>query len=331
MPQPCSPFRLNQERENHWNSLAPAPARGDLSPASPAASWNAWDFHKRDKTGGVEPCSPTSPRPTGLQSDCRTPKRQGTSSSKFDEWAKRKEEQRFEEAKEEEGSRKQKDMDPNSGDKERTSLLNDKAVAMGLVSKKAVTDLNSIRRIYMDFDADGSGLIEPPEFMPLLSKEVWAVWDQVDSDGSGTIDFDEFQRWYAELMGIDAWTGQGEELRTKKFIPEEISGDQIMVRNVAKNLNRSILEVEKLYDEFKKLDTDNSNTLEMNEIQKEFAPKGPEVPEHVFKMFWKDFDKDGRGSVTFVDFCTWYLKFMKGDSSPMEQYFAYMSATPGAR
>lgn len=37
---------------------------------------------------------------------------------------------------------------------------------------------------------------------------------EVDSDGSGTIDFDEFQRWYAELMGIDAWTGQGEELRT---------------------------------------------------------------------------------------------------------------------
>ncbi|CAK9097145.1 Probable calcium-binding protein CML16 (Calmodulin-like protein 16) [Durusdinium trenchii] len=205
-------------------------------------------------------------------------------------WAKRKEEQRFEEAKEEEGSRKQKDMDPNSGDKERTSLLNDKAVAMGLVSKKAVTDLNSIRRIYMDFDADGSGLIEPPEFMPLLSKllrrkpeeldkrEVWAVWDQVDSDGSGTIDFDEFQRWYAELMGIDI-LDYGE-----KFIPEEISGDQIMVRNVAKNLNRSILEVEKLYDEFKKLDTDNSNTLEMNEfrilIQKEFAPKGPEAIEN---------------------------------------------------
>lgn len=31
---------------------------------------------------------------------------------------------------------------------------------------------------------------------------------EVDEDGSGTIDFDEFQRWYAELMGIDSRSHQ---------------------------------------------------------------------------------------------------------------------------
>ena len=31
-----------------------------------------------------------------------------------------------------------------------------------ICATKAVTDLNSIRRIFMDFDSDGSGLIEPP-------------------------------------------------------------------------------------------------------------------------------------------------------------------------
>lgn len=307
------------EKESQWNAA-------EFSPVSPTASWNGWEMTKQrsDRTIG-------------------TPKLRSNTSSKFDEWAKKKVEQRFEEAKEEEGSRKQKEGVRKSdvGDSLRNSLLRDKAVASEVVNKKAVTDLNSIRRIFMDFDSDGSGLIEPPEFMPLLSKllrrppedldkkEVWAVWDEVDADGSGTIDFDEFQRWYAELMGIDI-LDYGEN-----FIPEDIASDQILVRSVAKSLNRSILEVEKLYDEFKKLDTDNSNTLEMNEfrqlIQKEFAPKGPEVPEHVFKMFWKDFDKDGRGSVTFTDFCKWYLKFMKGEASPMEQYFAYMSATPLAR
>ncbi|CAJ1368234.1 unnamed protein product [Effrenium voratum] len=263
-----------------------------------------------------------------------------TNSSKFDEWAK-KQEQRHEEAKEYEAevSRKQTCMEDESNIL--GSLLNDKAVASEVVNKKAVTDLKTIRRIFLEFDQDGSGAIEPREFMPLLSrllrrpqedldkKEVWAVWDQVDADGSGSIDFDEFQRWYTELMGIDI-LDYGEN-----FIPDDISGDQIMVRNVAKSLGRTILEVEKLYDEFKKLDIDGSNTLEMNEfrilIQKHFAPKGPEVPEHVFKMFWKDFDKDGRGSVSFTGFVKWYLKFMKSEASPMEQYFAYMSATPGSR
>lgn len=306
------------ERESQWNAAEP------FSPVSPTASWNGWDMTKQ-----------RSDRAIG------TPKLRTGTSSKFDEWAKKKVEQRFEEAKEEEGSRKEGIRKSEVGDSLKNSLLRDKAVASEVVNKKAVTDLNSIRRIFMDFDSDGSGLIEPPEFMPLLSKllrrppedldkkEVWAVWDEVDEDGSGTIDFDEFQRWYAQLMGIDI-LDYGES-----FIPEDISSDQILVRSVAKSLNRSILEVEKLYDEFKKLDTDHSNTLEMNEfrqlIQKEFAPKGPEVPEHVFKMFWKDFDKDGRGSVTFTDFCKWYLKFMKGEASPMEQYFAYMSATPLAR
>eukprot|EP00439_Symbiodinium_sp_Y106_P025703 s7376_g3.t1 len=161
--------------------------------------------------------------------------------------------------------------------------------------------------------------------------EVWAVWDQVDADGSGSIDFDEFQKWYAELMGIDPRSAQrGKRVEIfldildykQNFIPDDISEDQKMVRSVAKSLGRTILEVEKLYDEFRKLDADNSNTLERDEfkvlIQRHFAPKGPEVPEHVFKMFWKDFDKDGKGSVTFIGFVKWYLKFMKGDQDPMQ-------------
>jgi len=147
----------------------------------------------------------------------------------------------------------------------------------------------------------------------------------VDADGSGSIDFDEFQKWYADLMGIDILDYK------ENFIPDDISEDQKMVRNVAKSMGRSILEIEKLYDEFRKLDTDGSNTLESNEfkvlIQRHFAPKGPEVPEHVFKMFWKDFDKGGSGSVTFMGFVTWYLKYMKGDQDPMQMYWAYMSAS----
>lgn len=49
---------------------------------------------------------------------------------------------------------------------------------------------------------------------------------QVDSDGSGTIDFDEFQRWYAELMGID--TGRNRALSSMKGL-----------RNAAKRIKKA--------------------------------------------------------------------------------------------
>ena len=41
---------------------------------------------------------------------------------------------------------------------------------------QAVTDLNSIRRIFMDFDSDGSGLIEPPAAWPLKNHDWWGTW-----------------------------------------------------------------------------------------------------------------------------------------------------------
>jgi len=266
-----------------------------------------------------------------------SPKRALTT-SRFDEWSKKQEVKKTEQAKEyEEECRKMERATESIQALKTSTLLNDKNVAAEVMHKKAVHDLNDIRRIFSHFDQDGSGFIEPPEFIPLLAKllrrpaedldrgEVWAVWDQVDADGSGSIDFDEFQKWYAELMGIDILDYK------QNFIPDDISEDQKMVRSVAKSLGRTILEVEKLYDEFRKLDADNSNTLERDEfkvlIQRHFAPKGPEVPEHVFKMFWKDFDKDGKGSVTFIGFVKWYLKFMKGDQDPMQMYFAYMSAS----
>eukprot|EP00438_Fugacium_kawagutii_P025388 Skav207376 [mRNA] locus=scaffold2496:68276:75724:+ [translate_table: standard] len=63
------------------------------------------------------------------------------SSSKFDEWAKKKVTQRSEEAKEEEGSRKQKDREATEAENLlKNSLLRDKAVASEVVNKKAMAD-----------------------------------------------------------------------------------------------------------------------------------------------------------------------------------------------
>eukprot|EP00931_Biecheleriopsis_adriatica_P002047 TRINITY_DN10266_c0_g3_i1.p1 TRINITY_DN10266_c0_g3~~TRINITY_DN10266_c0_g3_i1.p1 ORF type:complete len:676 (+),score=153.71 TRINITY_DN10266_c0_g3_i1:1-2028(+) len=216
------------------------------------------------------------------------------------------------------------------------SLLRNKVVSQQTVAAKAVHGLGAIKQIFEAFDTDRSGFIEPPEFPPLLAKllgirpqeldkrEVWRIWDTVDLDGSGTMDFDEFHRWYCDFVKADMF-----EDHTEFISSELVTNEQRMLRNVAKSLDRSVLEIEKLWDEFKKLDADNSGTMEIEEfevlVQKQFAKQGPPVPESVVRKLWLDIDNEGAGSVTFKGFATWYTRFIKDESSAMEQYYAFVS------
>eukprot|EP00439_Symbiodinium_sp_Y106_P021202 s7376_g2.t1 len=99
-----------------------------------------------------------------------SPKRALTT-SRFDEWSKKQEVKKTEQAKEyEEECRKMERATESIQALKTSTLLNDKNVAAEVMHKKAVHDLNDIRRIFSHFDQDGSGFIEPPEFIPLLAK-----------------------------------------------------------------------------------------------------------------------------------------------------------------
>jgi len=199
--------------------------------------------------------------------------------------------------------------------------------------KKVTRDHGELKRVYDSFDKDGSGFIEPEEFLPLLAKllkqpaetldkqEVWRNWDDMDADGSGTITFDEFLKWYCTTFDMVIVPDMS------KFIMEaDVDLAQKMVRDISVKMNMDVLKLEKLYAEFKRLDEDSSGVLEFREfktlVTSELSPTGdPEIPGKVMDKFWMEIDADGSGGVSFDEFVTWYMKFFFGAKSPMEQYY----------
>jgi len=206
-------------------------------------------------------------------------------------------------------------------------------------ARKVIRDLSEIRRVFTHFDKDGSGLIEPCEFLPLLSKllrqpvsemdktEVWKNWDQVDTDGSGQISWEEFQTWYCETFSIDISPDF-----TDFFSDDIVPTTERLIREVAKKTGSDNMCIESIYKQFTALDNDKSGHLDKAEFQiliERQITQGSDVqelPAKVLDKLWLDIDADGSGMVSFEEFAVWYLKFFLGDISPMEQYYKLLGS-----
>mmetsp|Transcript_23134 Transcript_23134/g.59018 ORF Transcript_23134/g.59018 Transcript_23134/m.59018 type:complete len:208 (+) Transcript_23134:1-624(+) len=193
--------------------------------------------------------------------------------------------------------------------------------------------MHEVHRIFKDFDQDGSGTIEPAEFMPLLARllrqpasemdagTVWECWDAIDSDGSGKVSFDEFTAWYCRTFHVER--PDFTHFISKDIVPRE----QVAIRGVGKKIGLDNVAIESIYKEFVKFDTDRSGLIDLQEfkelLQQRVVPHGMkhDVPPKVLERFWLDIDADGSGTVSFEEFATWYAKFFFGDLSPMEQYY----------
>jgi len=200
-------------------------------------------------------------------------------------------------------------------------------------SGKIVRDVTELRRLFGQFDDDGSGFIEPSEFLPLLAKllrqpvshldpaEVWRSWEDVDESHSGRILVEQFTHWYCNTFNVAA--PDFTQFINQDIIPES----EKLIREVAKKLGKNTIMIEKIYREFNKLDADNSGFLEFPEFEQlmvhELSPdkKSAQVPRKVLQKFWIDIDADDSGGVSFEEFATWYLRFFHGSISPMEQYY----------
>lgn len=197
-------------------------------------------------------------------------------------------------------------------------------------------DLGEIRRWFDHFDADGSGVIEPKEWAPLLSKllkqpiknmdmdEVWRAWHMVDTDGSDSVTFDEFQIWYCDMFGMPRVPDMREF-----FNLEAPPKSERLIRDVARKFDRDHMEIEKMWKEFNFYDQDESGFIDYDEFEKlmnvQLAPfrekKSAQMPSKVLQRFWHDIDTDGNGRICFEEFACWYLTFFHGDASPMEKYY----------
>merc|ERR1719329_297255 len=215
------------------------------------------------------------------------------------------------------------------------------------VQKNIVRDISEIRRLCNAADQNCSGSIGQCDFFPLLQKlmrlpksemdmtEVLHQWDDLDSDAAGQISVEVVQRWYCNAFGID------DSLDFTAFFSQELVPQwQQEVRDIARKLQLEAYYVEKIWNEFKKLDKDGDGSLSKKEfgelIRKYFEKALPkkrgkdshtirediEVPPKMLQKFWNDVDADGNGTVSFEEFTSWYHKTFDGDScSPMEQYY----------
>lgn len=218
------------------------------------------------------------------------------------------------------------------------------------VQKNIVRDITEVRRIFKACDEDCSGSMHQSDFLPLLQrlmrlpksemdmKEVLHQWEDLDSDGLGHINIEEVQRWYCNAFGIEDSPDF-----TTFFSQDLVPSWQREVRDIARKLQIDACEVEKIWNEFKKLDKDGSGALEQNEFdqlirshfeaeeKKSKKKRGKnarvgnekaEVPQKMLQKFWNEVDADSDGAVSFEEFVAWYHKSFYGvANSPMEQYY----------
>jgi len=59
-------------------------------------------------------------------------------------------------------------------------------------------------------------------------------------------------------------------------------------------------------------------------IQKQLSPNGPPVPPRVVEKLWLDLERTDEG-LPFRSFAKWYLSFMTGSKSAMEQYYSKLA------
>ena len=75
----------------------------------------------------------------------------------------------------------------------------------------SITDPEVVRKAFVDVDTDGSGAIDPDEFMACCTNlklkmseaEARALFAALDTDGNGTLDFAEFYTWWKSMTRGD--------------------------------------------------------------------------------------------------------------------------------
>jgi len=156
-----------------------------------------------------------------------------------------------------------------------------------------------------------------------MEKKIEVSWREVDRNYSGKVDFEEFAIWYS------SWGFQEELL---------LSPTKIRTRDLARQYNLSIADVDSVHSKFQFFDEDGSGDIEFPEFKKLLykllkVPKEAELPATRLQHFWKEIDIDGSGSVCFAEFLQWYIKYFDiqgtANISPMEQFYQSMRPNVG--
>jgi calmodulin len=170
--------------------------------------------------------------------------------------------------------------------------------------------VKKIRALFQRLDADMSGEIAPQEVFTLadmlgvqMSEEQLAeAVVEMDFDGTGQVDFEEFVEW---------WSGESKHaVRIRRAVVHE----EALIRS-----------------SFDKVDIDNSNSLDANEVPLLAKKMGITLTEEEEQRVMFEMDGDGDNDVGFLEFSAWWFsgstiaakvsRAAKGETMKMEATF----------
>mmetsp|Transcript_65355 Transcript_65355/g.202614 ORF Transcript_65355/g.202614 Transcript_65355/m.202614 type:complete len:594 (+) Transcript_65355:80-1861(+) len=193
------------------------------------------------------------------------------------------------------------------------------AIRLARKYRLQVWEVRDCLREFNRLDLDGRGVltreqfldavrshvaVEDPDAVPEIPEEnMNDVLQTMDVDGRRTIDFEEYVAW-TQIVAFTKDTAHAD--------PAEQN-----IRMLAKLHHLSILDVEYIWREFVKYDSDKSGSIMKAEFLSLLrtllhAEDESQIPKATLDRFWFDADTSGDGSICFSEFLTWYSKYFLG-------------------
>merc|ERR1712118_140273 len=99
-----------------------------------------------------------------------------------------------------------------------------------------------------------------------------------------------------------------------------LNEEQRDLRIISRKYEMSLIEVERIKNEFDHGDHDKSGHIDLEEFHEVLykllkVPPHLEMPESRVNQFWKEIDQDGSGEVDFEEFLSWYIRYFRNDGS----------------
>jgi len=174
-----------------------------------------------------------------------------------------------------------------------------------------VADIRQGLAEFIRLDKDECGLLTREQFIQgVLERFNLSDEDELPSsvreqarrtlNSDEQVDFEAFVAWTQSMAFCGAATQR--------------SAYEVKVRQIAKEYHVSIADVEQVWKEFVKFDSDGSGTIDQSEflilMQKLLrCHDSHDMPSQRLQRFWRDCDTDRSGIVDFPEFLVWYMKY----------------------
>jgi len=166
-----------------------------------------------------------------------------------------------------------------------------------------------IRKLFQQYDEDGSGLIDQSEFRDALQKLgfghilIAKIFATIDADRSGQIDLEEFIAWTHNQsnVGYESVMANKKEALHKQVQGQPQYGHKVqaLVRKIEIDKNQ----VDHMRTTFKRWDSDKSGKIDAAEFEAALVAMG--IHKKLAKKYFSVADRDHNGRIDMEEFIAW--------------------------